>query len=113
MKNLFILLMLSISSMSANATTVNANATPQTGTPPAKHTGLLNYPKLVATLRAKDFCSCYFVVGQTKEFCKEQVKHGLPLFRMKIDEANKSVSFGLTPPVSAHVVSDRLGCAID
>jgi CubicO group peptidase (beta-lactamase class C family) len=79
--------------------------------PGRKLTSFVNFTTLIARVRAKDFCSCYFVQGQTVDFCKELVLNGYPLIHMKIDESARSVTFGILPARSAHYVSQQFGCA--
>jgi CubicO group peptidase (beta-lactamase class C family) len=79
--------------------------------PAAKQTSVIHLTKLIASVRAKDFCSCHFVVGQSVEFCKELVLNGFPLIRMSVDETNKTDSFGILPAESAYLASDNFGCS--
>ncbi len=70
-------------------------------------------PKLMTSMRAKEFCSCYFLLGNKKEYCITKVKKGYPLFDFKIDDQDKSVVFS-NPIAStkAKVFSPRLGCKL-
>lgn len=70
-------------------------------------------PTLLSTMRAKEFCSCYFMLGKGKEYCLNAVKKGYPLFEVNINEENKIVTF-INPlmKVSAQVVEDRYGCSL-
>jgi hypothetical protein len=72
--------------------------------------------KLLGSQRAKDFCSCYFVIGQSRENCADWVSHGLPLVTrpfpvigVEIDEAAKIVSVN---GARAQWRSQRFGCIL-
>ena len=69
-------------------------------------------PKLIASVRANDFCSCRYVVGQSEAFCQNLVKNGFPLVRFHADDRKRKVTYGLIPAESAEVESERLGCRL-
>lgn len=84
---------------------------------------LQDFWTLLGTQRAKDFCSCYFVVGQTRDYCADFVAHGIPVdadqlpvigqvpvFGVTIDEANRAI---VVNGFRAHWVSQELGCVLD
>jgi len=70
-------------------------------------------PKLMTSMRAKEFCSCYFLLGNKKEYCINKVKKGYPLFDFKVDDQDKSIVFS-NPFAStkSKVFSRRLGCKL-
>lgn len=70
-------------------------------------------PKLLSSMRAKEFCSCHFVLGKDWNECLERVKMGYPLFAYEIDPVGKSASFSiLFARATAKVKSQRLGCSL-
>lgn len=73
---------------------------------------LFRLPTLINTTRAKMFCSCYFVVGQTKKYCEKHVNKGYPMNPYKINENNKSVTFISLGSVTAFVTNERFGCQV-
>jgi CubicO group peptidase (beta-lactamase class C family) len=80
--------------------------------PAVKHTSPVYITKLVAAVRAKDFCSCHFVEGQSVEFCEAKVKNGFPQIRMSVSETNQAVTFGIAPSQTARLISPELGCQL-
>jgi hypothetical protein len=77
-------------------------------------TPLREVPKLMVTLRAKEFCSCYFVLGKGKDYCLNSVKKGYPLFEYSLNEEEKTIQFNNPiSSASAKFISDRLGCQIN
>lgn len=70
-------------------------------------------PTLLSTMRAKEFCSCYFMLGKGKEYCLNSVKKGYPLFTVDINEKRKAVTFkNPVAQASAWVIEDRYGCSL-
>lgn len=70
-------------------------------------------PLLLTTMRAKEFCSCYFMLEKGKDYCLESIKKGYPLFNYTIDEVNKRVIFkNPMAEATAEVVEGRYGCSI-
>jgi hypothetical protein len=75
-------------------------------------TPLYEVPKLLSNMRAKEFCSCYFLLKNSKDYCLEKVKKSYPLFGVKINES--SVEF--KNPISssrAYLRSKQLGCTLE
>ena len=67
----------------------------------------------MASMRAKEFCSCYFMLGFEKDYCLKQVKKGYPIFDFNLDEKKQIVNFkNPLASSSAEVRSARLGCAL-
>ncbi len=77
-----------------------------------KRTFPLLFTKLLAAVRAKDYCACRFVVGQTEAYCTALVKNGFPLLRKKINEKTKTATFGIMPAQRARMMSERFGCSL-
>lgn len=75
-----------------------------------KHTSVIYFTKLLASVRAKDFCSCHFVVGQSVAYCKELVRNGFKVVRMSVNEEEKIATFGLLPAERAQMTSEEFGC---
>ena len=75
---------------------------------------LWRVPKLMSSMRAKEFCTCRFMLKNSTEFCLDRVKKGYPLFSYEVDEENKEVLFSNYLAVTkAHAHADaRYGCSI-
>ena len=76
-------------------------------------TPLKEVPALMSAVRAKEFCSCYFMLRKGKKYCLESVKKGYPLFEYLINEEKRSIVF--ENPVSkaqAIVKNDKYGCTL-
>jgi hypothetical protein len=71
-------------------------------------------PKLLSSMRAKEFCTCYFLLGKGEDYCLKVVLKGYPKFEYSFKEgAENSVTF--KNPVAesvAKVVSKNLGCQL-
>jgi len=67
---------------------------------------------LVGALRAKDYCSCRFIVGQTPAYCQAWVRHGIPDFlgHPSEDPATSSVTVNGR---RAYKVDDQTGCLLE
>lgn len=76
-------------------------------------TPLKEVPKLLSTVRAKEFCSCYFMLEKGKDYCLSNVKKGYPLFDYEIDEEKKSIEFKSPFASSKAIVLDqKYGCQL-
>lgn len=76
-------------------------------------TPLKELPALISAVRAKEFCSCYFMLGKGQSYCLESVKKGYPLFEYIIDEEKKSVVFKNPLAHSeAIVLGQKYGCKL-
>lgn len=72
---------------------------------------LREVPLLMSSMRAKEFCSCYFILSKGKEYCLDSVKKGYPLFQYEIDDINQKVTFSnLFAKSSAQVLEPKYGC---
>ncbi|MDA8793296.1 hypothetical protein N9N67_08620 [Bacteriovoracaceae bacterium] len=68
-------------------------------------------PQLTTNLRAKEFCSCYFVMKRSEEYCLDQVKHFLPHGKHKIYEDQKKVTFKfIKSQTSSSFRNENIGC---
>lgn len=71
-------------------------------------------PKIGAGFYAKEFCSCYFVNGQSEDFCRDLVHQYVPLTQLKIDSEHRTVQAESLGAVrSARWVSERFGCVLN
>ncbi len=71
-------------------------------------------PKLMSSMRAKEFCTCRFMLLYPTDFCLERVKKGYPLFSYEVDEKNKEVLFSnyfASARAKAHEDA-RYGCSL-
>lgn len=71
-------------------------------------------PKLMSSMRAKEFCTCRFILKNSTEYCLERVKKGYPLFIYEVDEGNREVLFSnyfTITKARAHE-EPRYGCSI-
>jgi hypothetical protein len=70
-------------------------------------------PKLLSSMRAKEFCTCYFLLKKGEEYCLKSVLKGYPKFDYIMSDQDKTVKF--ENPVAksvARVKSKRLGCQL-
>lgn len=76
-------------------------------------THIKEVPMLMATMRAKEFCSCYFILKKGKDYCIESVKKGYPLFDYFIDDKKNIVTFkNPIAEASAFVTEVKYGCSL-
>jgi hypothetical protein len=55
-------------------------------------TNLQAFPFIISSYYSKEFCSCYFVVGNTKEFCHDYVRQYVPISEFNLNEDEKNVT---------------------
>ena len=73
---------------------------------------IFEFPSALTRYYAKQFCSCYYVIKQSEEFCRAYVDTGLP-FSIKIDRTNKKIhasSFGWVHQ-AVYQEGSRFGCS--
>lgn len=76
-------------------------------------TSLREVPELMATMRAKEFCSCFYMLKKGEEYCLESVKKGYPLFEYKITKETKSITFkNKFAEATAQVENPLYGCSL-
>lgn len=76
-------------------------------------TPVKDIPQMLASMRAKEFCSCYYLLGKGKDYCLKSVLKGYPKFDFSISENDKKVTFkNPLGEASAHVISEQLGCTL-
>ncbi|MCF8058465.1 MAG: hypothetical protein K9K67_04160 [Bacteriovoracaceae bacterium] len=69
--------------------------------------------KVVSSSFAKEFCSCHFVVGQSKDYCEKYAKQIIPVSKYQIDGEKKVITAnGLGHSTSVLYRNTRLGCRI-
>lgn len=72
------------------------------------------FPSIISSYYAKEFCSCYFVVGREEKACHTYVKQYIPIQDFHIDTESKKVTVtGLYRTNSAKYVSERYGCVLE
>ena len=72
---------------------------------------LREVPILMSSMRAKEFCSCYFILNKGKDYCLNSVKKGYPLFEYKVDDKNQRITFtNFFAESSAQVIDKKYGC---
>lgn len=71
--------------------------------------------RLLTAYRAKELCSCLFVVGQTEDFCRAWTRASPNLAGFTVDRERKTVrtSALLFWRGGAHWVDERFGCVLD
>lgn len=73
-------------------------------------------PSFLNSMRAKEFCSCYFLLEKPKNYCLDLIGKGYPISEsnIKIDRDSNQVEFTLygIGLRKAKVISKRLGCRI-
>ena len=77
-------------------------------------TPLREVPELMSSVRAKEFCSCYFMLNKGKEYCLKSVKKGYPFFDYTINDERKSIHFkNPIAEASARVLNNKYGCSLE
>ena len=67
-------------------------------------THIKEVPMLMSTMRAKEFCSCYFILHKGKDYCLTAIKKGYPLFDYTIDDEKKIVTFKSLLGINFHFI---------
>lgn len=72
-----------------------------------------NFPKILPSFHSKEYCSCYFVVKQSKEYCEDYARQWIPISGYSIDEATKTITTrGMGQVVSSKYESEKFGCRL-
>ncbi|MCO4794266.1 MAG: hypothetical protein KC493_11160 [Bacteriovoracaceae bacterium] len=72
-----------------------------------------DFTKAFSSSFAKEYCSCRFVVGQSKKLCKEYAENILPPWTIKENEEKKYVTVGnLFKSTTAVYTGKKYGCSI-
>lgn len=70
-------------------------------------------PKLLSAMRAKEFCSCHFVLNFKRDYCLKKVVKGYPIFDFELDPVKKIVRFENPFAASqARLGSLKTGCSL-
>lgn len=70
--------------------------------------------EIISSYYAKEFCSCYYVVGRTEEQCHDYARQYVPISDFENDPETKTVTVtGLWHTNRAHYVDQRFGCALE
>lgn len=75
-----------------------------------KKTSISEVPSLLASSRSKEFCSCYFLLKNSKEYCLDLVLKGYPLFDFKISDNEVEFSNPIASSTSRVSADKRFGC---
>lgn len=75
-----------------------------------RKTSLFEVPDLLASSRSKEFCSCYFLLKNSKEYCLDLVLKGYPLFDFEVRENEVEFSNPFSKSISRVSNDKRYGC---
>ncbi len=71
------------------------------------------FTSIISAYYAKEFCSCYFVTGQSEAFCHDYTRQYIPISSFALDKENKTVTVtGLLRKSEAYYTGPRTGCAL-
>ncbi|MCG9873268.1 MAG: hypothetical protein MH321_00600 [Leptospiraceae bacterium] len=71
------------------------------------------FPSIISSFYSKEYCSCYFVVGQDEDFCHNFARQWIPINDFKLDLENKKVSVsGLGRTNTAIFLDNKNGCVL-
>ena len=69
--------------------------------------------KVISSSFSKEFCSCYFVVNQSQDYCSSYAEQIIPVNSFKIDLKEKTIeSKGLGFSTTAKFFGGNRGCEI-
>ncbi|RRJ83877.1 amidase [Aestuariirhabdus litorea] len=72
------------------------------------------FPDLIPAYYAKEFCSCYFVVGNDEAYCHAYVEQWLPISDFQLNPAQRWVqASGLGRTQRASYFGPRQGCGLE
>lgn len=72
-----------------------------------------DFNKAFSSSFAKEYCSCRFVVGQSKQLCKEYAQNFIPPWSIKENEEKKYVTVSnMFKTTTAVYKNKRYGCYI-
>lgn len=73
----------------------------------------LEVPELLVNMRAKEFCSCHFMLKNEEDYCLKTVLKGYPLFSYRLNKDDKSATFSaFVASATAGVKDPKLGCKL-
>ena len=74
---------------------------------------LSKVPKLLSRMRAKEFCTCFFLLEKGEDYCLKAVLKGYPQFKFNLDKNARKVTFeNPVASTTAQVVEKRYGCRL-
>lgn len=77
-------------------------------------TPLKDIPSMLSTMRAKEFCSCYFMLGKGEDYCLKSVLKGYPKFDFILNDEKKIVTFrNPVAEASSQVLDHKFGCILN
>lgn len=74
-------------------------------------TPIYRVPKLLSSMRAKEYCSCHFVLGFEKEYCLKRVRKKYPLFDYRVERGDVTFSNPFSSS-TARFISTHIGCQL-
>jgi hypothetical protein len=75
--------------------------------------GSCDFPKVVSNSFVKEFCSCYYVVGQSEKYCYDYALQSLKISKYEIQEQAKTITasgYGFSG--EAQFISKEEGCRL-
>jgi hypothetical protein len=72
---------------------------------------LIEVPKLLVSMRAKEFCSCHLLIENTKDYCLKRIKKDYPLGEYTLETSRVTFSI-LGISATAELQNKRLGCRL-
>lgn len=76
-------------------------------------TSINEIPILLNATRAKEFCTCYFLLQKGEKYCLNRVDYGYPNSEYKVDHKHKKVSFSSFGATRTAQVKDfKYGCLL-
>jgi len=75
--------------------------------------GSCDFPQVVSNSFTKEFCSCYFVVGQSEKYCYDYALQSLQISSYEIHRESKTITasgYGFSS--EAKFLSKEEGCRI-
>jgi hypothetical protein len=71
------------------------------------------FTSIISSYYAKEFCSCYFVTGESEAFCHDYTRQYIPISSFSLDKEKKTVTVtGLLRKSEAYYTGPRTGCAL-
>jgi hypothetical protein len=85
------------------------------------HLRLIDAPSIATRFRAKEFCTCYYLLKQELSYCDDWTKDIALNAHYQLDNEQKTVSAWFTWPFSKHLLyehkarflDDKSGCRLD
>lgn len=79
---------------------------------------LAAFPSILPSYCAKEFCSCYYVLGRDEEFCHDVARQWLPTKDFEFDREKRlvvvsAVFLGFERQHQAKYIGKRYGCVLE